>query len=221
MTGAPDFTLVQLPVPNQARSQQALERLLAAGETLLANNRFEEASVAEVAQVAESSVGSFYRLLGDKDTLSLYLLQRFIQQVAAAANTLVAAGAACANLEQGVQLLVDTYVSIHIGHRGVMRALILRASRSSEFRDKVHQLNHHISASAQACLRPFIKEVCHRQPQQAVAAGVHMVLGALNQHTVTGSLGGLQQAQLQAELGHLLYAYLHTPRAQSKTPGRR
>ncbi|MFC6978716.1 TetR/AcrR family transcriptional regulator [Microbulbifer taiwanensis] len=71
-----------MPEPNQARSRQALERLLAAGEKLLADNQFEEASVAEIARLAESSVGTFYRLLGDKDTLSLLLLQRFMQQLA-------------------------------------------------------------------------------------------------------------------------------------------
>ncbi|WP_323845029.1 TetR/AcrR family transcriptional regulator [Microbulbifer magnicolonia] len=207
----PDFTLVELPVPNQVRSQQALERLLAAGEQLLAENRFEEASVAEIARLADSSVGSFYRLLGDKDTLSLLLLQRFMRQVATTAESLGEAGGECTDLAQCVQLLVDSYVGIYAGHRGVLRALILRASRSADFRDKVHQLNNHVSTTALECLRPFVDQINHAKPELAIPAGVHMMLGVMNQYIVTGSLGGLPQAELRRELGRLLLCYLQAP----------
>lgn len=207
-----DFTLIEVPLPSQARSQQALDRLLAAGEQLLATNRFEEASVAEIASLADSSVGTFYRLLGDKETLSLLLLQHFLQQLADIAATLRDAGARCRNLEEGVRLLVDTYMGIYTGRRGVLRAVILRASRSAAFRDRVHQLNTHISSTACDCLEPFMDQVLHSKPRQAVSSGVHMVLGALNQHTVTGTLGGLQPEELREEIVRLLLGYLRGPR---------
>ena len=65
------------PEPMQERSRQAFERLLQVGEQLLAENRFDEIGVADLAKLAETSVGTFYRLLKDKDTLSRLLLQRF------------------------------------------------------------------------------------------------------------------------------------------------
>ncbi|MEX1034243.1 MAG: TetR/AcrR family transcriptional regulator [Cellvibrionaceae bacterium] len=202
----PDFTLIRLPVPGQARSQQALERLLAAGEALLADNRYEEASVAEIAKLAQSSVGSFYRLLGDKDALSLLLLQQFMQRVAATATDL--AEVRCEDLSQSAAMLVNAYVDIYTGHRGVLRALILRASRSADFRDKVHLLNRHVSGCAQACMEPFTAEIRHPKPRQAVSSGMHMVLGALNQYTVTGNLGELPADELRPELIRLLLGYL-------------
>lgn len=208
----PDLTLVQLPEPNQARSQQALERLLAAGEELLANNQFEEASVAEIASRAESSVGTFYRLLGDKDTLSQLLLQRFMQRLVEVTAALPEAGAQCRDLEEAVHLLTDTYIDIYTGRRGVLRAVILRASCSAAFRDRVHLLNTHISTTACDCLTPFMDQVQHANPRQAVASGVHMVLGALNQHTVTGTLGGLPPEALRTEISRLLLGYLRGPR---------
>ncbi|SHE94765.1 transcriptional regulator, TetR family [Microbulbifer donghaiensis] len=207
----PDLTLVQVPEPSQIRSRQALERLLAVGEELLANNRFEEASVAEIASLADSSVGTFYRLLGDKDTLSLLLLQRFMQKLADTTASLRDAGAGCRDLAEGVRLLTDTYIDIYTGRRGVLRAVILRASRSAAFRDRVHQLNTHISSTACDCLEPFMEQVLHSNPQQAVASGVHMVLGALNQHTVTGTLGGLPAGELRDEIARLLLGYLRGP----------
>lgn len=204
----PDFTLISLPVPGQARSQQALERLLSAGETLLADNRYEEASVAEIASMAHSSVGSFYRLLGDKDALSLMLLQRFMRHVAVTAAELAEADSR--DLGQCAALLVNAYVDIYQGRRGVLRALILRASRSAAFRDKVHLLNQHVSSCAQACMAPFTSQIRHPKPKQAVSSGMHMVLGALNQHTVTGTLGELPAEELRAELTRLLLGYLQS-----------
>ncbi|WP_105104046.1 TetR/AcrR family transcriptional regulator [Microbulbifer pacificus] len=207
-----DLSLVQVPEPSQVRSRQALERLLTVGEELLAGNRFEEASVTEIASLAESSVGTFYRLLGDKDTLSLLLLQRFMQRLADTTSQLRDAGTQCQNLYEGVRLLTDTYIDVYTGRRGVLRAVILRASRSATFRDRVHQLNMHISATACDCLTPFMDQVVHPNPRQAVSSGVHMVLGALNQHTVTGTLGGLKPEQLREEIARLLLGYLRGPK---------
>lgn len=207
-----DFTLIEVPAPGQDRSRQALERLLAAGEELLANNKFEEASVTEIAKFAGSSVGTFYRLLGDKDTLSLLLLQRFMQQMADSASMLGEAGKHCDNIKESVLLIVDTYLNVYTGRRGVLRAVILRASRSSSFRDRVHQLNSHISDSACECLSPFMDQILHADPMRAVASGVHMMLGALNQHTVTGALDGLPAGTLREEIARLLLGYLRGPR---------
>ena len=77
------------PEPTQARSKQAFEHLLQVGEQLLAENRFDEIGVADLAKLAETSVGTFYRLLKDKDTLSRLLLQRFFSDMAALEDELV------------------------------------------------------------------------------------------------------------------------------------
>ncbi|WP_215398792.1 TetR/AcrR family transcriptional regulator [Rheinheimera oceanensis] len=206
----PGFTLLTaLPEPTQLRSQQAQQRLLDAGEQLLADNAFEEASVTQIAGLASSSVGTFYRVLGDKDTLSLLLLQRFFQTTVSLIEQLTAPEQWVARpLADFVQTLTANLVDVYQGRRGVLRALILRASRDSAFRDKVHQLNEYIAVRIVAVFQHHQSEVHHPQPRKAMQAAVHIVLGALNQHTITGNLGHLSSSEVVEELSRILLAYL-------------
>lgn len=201
--------LTTLPEPTQRRSQQALQRLLDAGEQLLASNAFEEASVMQIAELASSSVGTFYRVLGDKDTLSLLLLQRFFQSTVGLVEQLTEPEQwADKPLADFVQSLTVKLVEVYQGRRGVLRALILRASRDAVFRDKVHQLNEYIAVRIVAVFQHHQREVHHPQPRKAMQAAVHIVLGALNQHTITGNLGHLSSNEVAEELSRILLAYL-------------
>jgi AcrR family transcriptional regulator len=62
--------------PRQARSQQTLDRLLDAAEELLITRGFDEISVPEIVERAQSSVGAFYARFKDKDGLLHALHQR-------------------------------------------------------------------------------------------------------------------------------------------------
>jgi AcrR family transcriptional regulator len=210
MLDSPEFTrFIFLPEPAQQRSRDALNRLLDAGEQLLAQNAFEEASVAQIAELAKSSVGTFYRILGDKDTLSKLLLQRFFLSAVSTINVLTDAEQWTTQpLQRFIQALTEQVAALYQGRRGVLRALILRASRDADFRDRVHQLNEHIAASVVRVLQAHKQEVHHPSPLKAMQAAVHILLGALNQHTVTGNLGHLSQAELVQELSRILVLYL-------------
>lgn len=206
----PSFAaFVSVPEPNQQRSRDALDRLLAAGEQLLADNAFEEASVLQIAELAQSSVGTFYRVLGDKDMLSKLLVQRFFQSTVQVVDDMTEpARWAGQPLEQFVHALTERLVVLYQGRRGVLRALILRASRDAEFRDRVHQLNEYVAARVVRVLQDHRKEVHHPKPGKAMQAAVHILLGALNQHTVTGNLGHLNGRELITEMSRILLAYL-------------
>ncbi len=201
--------LVSVPMPAQARSQQALDRFLAAGEALLAANRFEDAGVAEIAREANSSVGTFYRLLEDKERLLLLLLQRFLINVEHVVDEKFDPDSwAEQDLASVCEEMVSFYVQLYRGRRGVLRALILRASRDTQVRDRVHVTNEFISRKTAAVLRRHRDEIKHPRPNQAARFVSHMVLGALNQHTITGSLGGASQNELTQELTRLFVCYL-------------
>src|SRR5262245_59911578 len=66
-----------LRLPQQARSQATLDRLLAAVHGLLAERRFEDATVHELVRRAGSSVGVFYMRFRDKEALLHHFDQRF------------------------------------------------------------------------------------------------------------------------------------------------
>lgn len=201
--------LVDVPEPNQARSREALDRFLIAGERLLADNRFEEAGIADLAREADSSVGTFYRLLTDKETLTLLLMQRFFTEIECVTHETLAVdlwqGKSIADIADG---FVTVFTGLYRNRRGTLRAMILRASKDAHFRDQVHQLNTLISQHMASVLRQHKSEIHHPKPEQAVKAISHMVLGILNQHTITGSLGGLSQKSLRAELVRLITQYL-------------
>ena len=64
-------------VPRQARGRRTKERILAATERLLREKLFEDISVEEIVREAGSSVGSFYHLIGAKDSLIAPLYGRY------------------------------------------------------------------------------------------------------------------------------------------------
>jgi AcrR family transcriptional regulator len=195
--------------PSQARSRQALERLLATGEQLLAENRFEEIGVADLARQAQSSVGTFYRLLGDKETLSRLLLDRFFGDLVQQLEALTApARWDGLPLEDFVRATVAMFVAINRGRQGVLRALIIRSSRDAEFRDRVHQINHLVSQRIIAVLSTKAGAIKHPDPAQAMRVLPPVLLGVLNQHTLTGSLAFLPPAELEEELTRIALRYL-------------
>jgi AcrR family transcriptional regulator len=202
-------TLVEIPIPNQARSRAALTRFVQAGEQLLAENRFEEASVAEIARAAESSVGSFYRLLGDKETLLLLLLQQFFQHIEALVNEELAPQRwiAC-DIEDIVKGLIKILVISYNGHAGALRAMVLRSSKDAEFRKRVHELNALINRRLAELLIPHLANLRHPEPEKALQYAGHMLLGILNQFTMAGQLNENPEPELIVEMQRLFISYL-------------
>ena len=201
--------LVSIPEPAQARSQKALERFLVVGEVMLAHNGYEEASIAEIAREAKSSSGTFYRLLEDKETLLRLLIQRFLlnveKQVSADLNPAQWENVA---LTVFVDAFLETLLSVNKGRAGVLRALILRASKDAAFKEQVHKLNNFIASHVAKVLSLYINEINHPNPESAIVTVTHMVLGIINHHTVTGDFGGLTQKEFNLEVKRMFTRYL-------------
>lgn len=201
--------LANTPVPNQARSKAALERFLNAGEHMLAENRFEEAGIATLASEAESSVGSFYRLFADKESLLMLLLKRFFLHIEESCNTDLAPekwqGKGISEIADGC---IKSLVLSYQGHSGTLRALVLRSSRDIEFRQQVHLLNKFYNDKLGVLLRERADEITHPTPNRAIKSVGHIILGILNQHTMTGNLDGLSEKMLIEEVKRIFLSYL-------------
>jgi AcrR family transcriptional regulator len=72
--------------PQQARSQETLDRILAAAATLVAEKGFEDTPVSEIVARARSSVGAFYARFPDKHALLHALSARFVEEGMATAD---------------------------------------------------------------------------------------------------------------------------------------
>ena len=201
--------LVNFPDPAQERSREALERLLTAGESLLAQNRYEEAGIAEIARIAKSSVGTFYRLLSDKETLSLLLLQRFFNQLEDEITEITTAEQwQDKSINDFANQIVGMLVDLYQGRGGTLRAVILKASCDLEFRQLVHQYNDFISQRIALLLKQHKDEIHHPKPNECIQFVGHLMIGILNQFTVTGQLGGITHRNIKNELAYLLLSYL-------------
>ena len=83
---SPQMPLQWVRPPRQARTQQSLERLLDAAETLLRDKSFDDIHVSDIALRADTSVASFYRRFTDKNALLHGLHERFFDEAVATAD---------------------------------------------------------------------------------------------------------------------------------------
>ena len=113
--------------PQQVRSQETLDRILASAEELVAEKGFDDASIAEIVRRAGSSVGAFYSRFEDKHALLHALSGRFVEQAMATADeALDPTRWQGASISEILHAVVRFLVSIYREQSGLMRATSLR-----------------------------------------------------------------------------------------------
>lgn len=198
--------------PTQARSKKALERFLNVAADLLANNQFEETGISQIAQLAESSVGTFYRLLGDKGVLLYTVHERFVEESRAAVDELVS-DLAASDLPLAAQIegFIQGVILLFRGSEGLLRALVRRSSIDLQFRQRFHQLNASIGQAFCRIALARKQELGHPHPEQAADLGAHLLLAGMNYFTMVGSMGVTPAEVVPGELSRLICSYLQVP----------
>lgn len=195
--------------PTQARSKKALERFLNVAAELLADNRFEDTGISQLAVLAESSVGTFYRLLGDKDVLLYAVHERFVEQGRSAIDVLVQdIGRSDMPLKAQIESFIQGIIDLFEGREGLLRALVRRSSADLQFRQRFHQLNAYIGQTFCALVLNRQSELRHPQPQQAADLSAHLLLASMNYLTMVGTLGQTPREVVPEELSRLICNYL-------------
>ena len=201
--------MYSLASPTQARRKKALERFLNVAAELLANNTFEETGISQIAQLAESSVGTFYRLLGDKDILLYAVHERFVKESQSAIDESIEALLRDdLSASERIDRFIRTLITLFAQREGLLRALIRRSSSDLQFRQRFHQLN---AAIGQAFCRIVLAQpqaIRHPHPDQAADLAAHMMLASMNYYTLTGSLGMTPAESIPQELSRLVLNYL-------------
>jgi AcrR family transcriptional regulator len=167
---APVPELVWVRPPQQARSHQTLSRILDAAEAILADKSWEDASVAEIARRAGSSVGSFYTRFPDKDSLLAGLHQRFVDE--ALATTVVALDEqrwVGASISAIVRECVAFQVRIQNQRRGQLRAFAIAAIHDRSFEARSAHLEQEMEQRFARLVVARRHEILH--PIPVVAAG--------------------------------------------------
>jgi AcrR family transcriptional regulator len=199
--------------PQQARSQETLDRILDAAEALVTEKGFEDATVADVARGAESSVGAFYARFRDKNGLLYALYERYLEQAMATADAALAParwdGIAIPEiLRSVVRFLVEVYRE----RAGLIRAFVVRNHSDHAFRARQERLSHHVNAGLSRLLVARAAEIAHPDPARAAAFGLTMTVSTIESVVLFGELRSadltLSDDELAAELARSFLAYL-------------
>ena len=133
--------------PKQSRSQQTMNRMLDAAETLLETKSWQELTIQEVVKHANSSVGAFYGRFKDKDGLLQALDKRYFDILIGLIESSVNQPEwQTLNLDETVYKIADLIVALHSGKQGVLRTLILQARLVNDprFRGREERLMEHM-----------------------------------------------------------------------------
>ncbi len=181
-----DFTRLEwVRPPQQQRSAETLERLLDAAEAIIAEKGVENASVAEIAKRAESSIGAFYARFHDKEGLLRYLFDRFGEQAeATAVAALDPARWDGVPLRQALETMIRFIIAVLHEKRGLIAAMLARMATDPALGQLGDRLLERISALMLGLIRARAVERDHRDADGAVHLAVWMVLSALELRAV-------------------------------------
>jgi len=170
-----------LHLPRQARSRATFDRLMTAAAELLAERRFEEATVAELVRRARSSVGAFYARFGSKEALLDELHVRLFEVGRASWAEFLASprwqGATAGAI---VDAVAARLVALRRERRGLLRALSLyvRSRPDSAFARRSAELNRRLTRRFVALLMERRAEIGHPRPAWAAAFALQIADGA-------------------------------------------
>jgi AcrR family transcriptional regulator len=214
--------------PQQARSQETLDRILDAAEGLLAEKGFEDTTVADVVGRAGSSVGAFYTRFRDKDGLLYALYERYLAQATATAD--LALDPARWQGEDVTTILREVLrflVAIYREQAGLIRAFVLRNHVDPEFRLRQERLSHYVSGRLAVLLLARAHEIRHPKPARAAAFGFTMIFSTIESAMLFGEMRSddlaLGDDALASELTRAYLAYLGVAGGafRTSTPKRR
>jgi AcrR family transcriptional regulator len=201
--------------PRQARSRATLHRFLESAVELLGERRFEDASVAEIARRARSSVGAFYARFPDKEALLDHLNEQLFDEGRKLWDAFLdperwrSSGAA-----EVITAVVSRLVERRRAHRGLPRALALyvRSQPVPRFSAHAHALNRHVHRRLAELLLERRDQIAHPDPEQAIAFGLLLVDATTREAILFGEAARLpgrpSDAALARELSRAWLAYL-------------
>ena len=163
-------------VPQQKRSRESLERLLAAAEEEMCAVGIESFTVADVVRRADLSVGAFYTRFPDKRALLRAVQDRFHSRVEPLLHEQMRERCAGAkSLAQTVEGLIDTLSRHFTSNRELSRAFMMSSVFDPVMRARGERVNKERREVFSSILLAHRAEIGHSDPILAVdvAYGVY------------------------------------------------
>ncbi|GAA1741999.1 helix-turn-helix domain-containing protein [Aeromicrobium alkaliterrae] len=206
------FDAVGFRPPQQARSREALRKLLTAAEEVLTEVGYEETTMAAVAERAGVSVGSIYRRFEGRDQLLAVLKERMFSDLEA--RIVAAVEAAPQSLEGVVRVYVRALADA-FSHSAVLPDLFGRRDRRA------------LSDPGQAALEagydffatvttPYWSEIERTDVSQTVRAAAETIMAsfvhrAMRAQGAHGEFSDEDWSQYADRLAEMVLAFFRTP----------
>ena len=198
--------------PQQARSQETLDRILDAVEEVLDQKSFGEATLAEIMDRAGVTVGAFYRRFPDKDALLHLLDERFWDDMReVAAELLDPARWDGASIPEIMHEFLRVAVHIYRTRRGLLRSLFLRSRTDVIIRETAHRVNATFLRRLRVLLLARRHEIRHPNPRYAIELGFLVLIASMREAILFSEVWPTVRVagdRLPAELTRLFLAYL-------------
>ncbi|MBO6936275.1 MAG: TetR/AcrR family transcriptional regulator [Deltaproteobacteria bacterium] len=204
--------------PKQARSEETLERLLDAAESLIKAKGLANVSIAALARKAGSSVGGFYARFKDKDEMLRTLHEREQRRFHASIAQLVEPAVWA---DQPLGLMIER--SLHLffarleGRQKLAAAFLESAARNPEQWAHAIEFRRMVVDAFVKLLALRKEEIDHPDPEQAIRFAIHQVLATADHRALFAHMGGpdeshLSDAELRDQLTLSLCRYLGVDR---------
>ena len=200
--------------PQQTRSRESLERVLAAGQQLLEEEGWEGFTVQEVSRRAKVSIGSIYARAPSKEALILAVYDRAVEEIArenAEALTEDGAWEAMGTRELIVEAVREMGRQM-LNHELILRRIMNRAPVDAVIRARGDAQIRRLGERWEELLRRRESEYRHPEPDLAIEVAFRMVFATVARRVALGAQFGapheVSDRRLLDEVGRAVAAYL-------------
>jgi AcrR family transcriptional regulator len=174
--------------PQQRRSRESLERVLQAGEELLAERGYEGFTIAEVSRKAKVSVGSVYGRFENKDALVYAIHRRLIVRLNEPSGDEAQPIADDPDLDlRGAVDKVTRLLADRMDRdRALLRAFMLRAAVDPNIARPGSEGSQAFGRAFKAALLARRREIGHPDPELAADIAYRMAYDVLTRHVMYG-----------------------------------
>jgi AcrR family transcriptional regulator len=200
--------------PQQTRSRESLERVLAAGQQLLEEEGWEGFTVQEVSRRAKVSIGSIYARAPSKEALILAVYDRAVEEIArenAEALTEDGAWEAMGTRELIVEAVREMGRQM-LNHELILRRIMNRAPVDAVIRARGDAQIRRLGERWEELVRRRESEYRHPEPDLAIEVAFRMVFATVARRVALGAQFGapheVSDQRLLDEVGRAVAAYL-------------
>ena len=173
--------------PQQRRSRESLERVLKAGERVLAENGYEGFTIAEVSRKAKVSVGSVYSRFDSKEALIRAIHLRMMERLSGAEEAVAGApDDARADLATVVVRGVHALAGSMDRERKLLRAFMVRGAVDPSIARPGSESSQATGRAFKTAILAHRGEIGHRDPELAADIAFRMVYDVLARQVMHG-----------------------------------